>query len=176
VDAVLAIYLVAALMLAVGGVLKARRPAGTTGALRELGFAVPPAVIRIGGAAEVAVGVAAVVGVGPVPPALVGLSYGLFAGFVIMALRRGTPLSSCGCFGETDTPPGWGHVVLNVIAAAVSVAWALQPRPDAVHAVSSQPGAGIPLVLMVVVAAGLVYLVLIELPRTMSVLARRRHP
>ena len=57
---------------------------------------------------------------GPVFAALVAVSYLAFAGFVVVALRSGAPISSCGCFGKVDTPPSLVHVVIDLVLAAVA--------------------------------------------------------
>ena len=60
--------------------------------------------------------------------ALVAVSYLAFAGFVIVALRSGAPISSCGCFGKVDTPPSVVHVVLDVAFAGVAVGGRVRRR------------------------------------------------
>ena len=72
-------------------------------------------LVRAGGAAEVVIGVGALAVGGPVFAALVALSYLAFAGFVVVALRSGSPISSCGCFGKVDTPPSLVHVVIDLL-------------------------------------------------------------
>src|SRR5690606_35555046 len=54
-----------------------------------------------------------------------------FAGFVIRALRSGTPISTCGCFGRPDTPPSPAHVALNLAYALtlVGASFAGAPAP-----------------------------------------------
>jgi hypothetical protein len=90
---------------------------------------------------------------------LVAASYAVFALFVLTALRRGWPLSSCGCFGRPDARPTYAHAVLNVGAAATAVWWALEAPDRAARFLSHQPWQGAPLLLVSLVIAGLAYLV-----------------
>ena len=160
-------YLAAALLLVAAGLAKVRRPAGTSIALRRAGLPVPEWVVRAGAGAEVAAGCWAFTS-GRAAAGLVALSYLGFAGFVALALRRGSPVSSCGCFGKADSPPTVSHVVLN-LAAAVTAAWAaLHAHPGAVTVLRHQPLAGLPLVLLIGAAAYLAYLVMGALPKTLA--------
>jgi hypothetical protein len=108
--------------------------------------------------------VAAFFAPGPVTGGLVALAYGLFAVFVVVALKRGWALTSCGCFGRPDNPPTVAHAVLNAGAAAIAVWWAVA-WPDGygwshlVRLFFHQPWHGGPLVFISAVVAGLAYLV-----------------
>lgn len=118
-------FLVAIVLLGVGGALKVVRPAFTARAMREMGLPVSATAVRAGALVELAIAAGALVGGGRPLAALVAASYAGFALFVLVALRRGVPLSSCGCFGADDTPPTAAHLVLNVAAAAVAGAVAV---------------------------------------------------
>ena len=107
-------FVIASALLALGGAFKAVDPADTAYAFRALGLPHAPLLVRAGGAAEVVIGVGALAVGGPVFAALVALSYLAFAGFVVVALRSGSPISSCGCFGKVDTPPSVVHVVIDL--------------------------------------------------------------
>lgn len=113
-------YLIAVVILGAAGALKVARPATTARALGEMGLPVPPAAVRAAALGELAIAAGALVGGGRPLAALVAASYAGFAGFVAVALGRGTPLSSCGCFGVDDTPPTGVHAGLNLAAAAVA--------------------------------------------------------
>ena len=166
----------AAGLLALGGALKAARPNETANALRALGLPRARLAVRVGGAVEVVVGVAAVVAGGRGPVALVGASYLGFAVFVLVALRRGTPVGSCGCFGEVDAPPTIVHAAVNLAAAAGAGAAALTGGTPALSAVvHHQPWMGVPLLGLAGLAGYLAFLVMAVLPRTMS-LALSPHP
>lgn len=113
-------FLVSAALLGAGGAAKVARPAATARALGGIGIPASPALVRAGAAAELAVAAGALVDDGRLFALLVAASYLAFAGFVATALRRGVPLSSCGCFGVRDTPPTALHLALNLAAAAVA--------------------------------------------------------
>jgi hypothetical protein len=108
----------AALLLLGASGAKVAAPTRTAGALGELGWAVPPTVVRLGALGEAVLGAVAVVVGGPAVAALVALSFAGFAGFVALALRSGTPIGTCGCFGRADTPPRPAHVVVDLALAA----------------------------------------------------------
>jgi len=116
--------MVAAALLGAGGALKIRRPATTARALGEMGLPSSTGLVRMGAGVEVAIALGALFGGHRLFAwfaALVAVSYLAFAGFVTAALRRGVPVSSCGCFGGADdTPPSVVHVIVNLAASAVS--------------------------------------------------------
>jgi hypothetical protein len=118
-------FLVAVALLLAGGALKVVRPAFTARALRDMGLPVSATIVRVGALVELGIAAGALVGGGRLFAALVAASYAGFAAFVLAALRRGVPLSSCGCFGADDTPPTLVHLVLNLAAAAWAGAVAL---------------------------------------------------
>lgn len=158
-------FLVAVLLLTVAGALKAFDPATTAGALRRAGLPVPAVAVRIGGAFEVVVGVAAIVTGAPLPAALVAFSYLLFTGFVVVALARHLPIGSCGCFGKVDTPPSVIHVVLNVGAIVSAIAVALGPGGGIADVLADQELLGLPFLLLVAIATYTAFLALTILPQ-----------
>lgn len=172
-------FIVAAALAGAGGALKVRRPATTARALAEMGLPSSPTLVRLGAAAEVVVAVGALVAgdrLLPLFAALVAVSYVGFAAFVTAALRRGVPLSSCGCFGGAqDTPPSAVHLVLNLTAAAVSGAVALGPGGAGLGQIAEIEG---PIVLRAVfvvltgVSVWFAYVALTLLPRVLGVGAR----
>ncbi len=166
-------FLVAALLLTAAGALKAYDPVNTVGALRRAGIPVPPIVVRIGGALEVAIGIAAIITGGAVAAALVAVSYLLFTGFVVFALVRHLPIGSCGCFGKIDTPPSLVHVVLNVGAIVTATAVALGPGGGIGSILSDQELAGLPFLLLVATATYLAFLALTALPQLNSLMPKR---
>lgn len=157
--AVTAPFLAASAVLAGAGVAKILRPDDTARALQIAGLPHHRRLVRIAAAGEVAVGAAAVAAPGPLTGALVAAAYAGFAAFVAVALLRGWPLSSCGCFGRPDSRPAYPHVALNAAAAAAAAWWAgVAPGrigPLFVHS----PWHGGPLALVSIVIAGLAYLV-----------------
>jgi hypothetical protein len=122
---VVVLAVAAAGLLAVAGAAKLLDPTMTVGAMRLMGLPATAWLVRLGAAAELALGVAAIVAGGAVLWSLVAVSYAAFAAFVVAALLSGRPIGSCGCFGRDDTPPRWWHVVLDVALAVVAAAYAL---------------------------------------------------
>ena len=145
--------LVAAALLVVAGAAKVADPANTVGALRALHLRSSPALVRCGAAAEAVIGAAAILVGGAFLWALVAASYAAFAGFVVAALRAGTMIGSCGCFGHEDTPPHPLHVALDLALAGVAAAAAAQGLVPA-EAIADDPGQGV----VVVALAGLALL------------------
>jgi hypothetical protein len=165
-------FTIAAALLVIGGALKAVRPRDTAQAFTAVGVRVPgvPArlLVRAGGVAEVVIGVGALVTGEAVFAALVAMSYALFAGFVVVALRTHAPISSCGCFGKVDTPPSAVHVVVDGAFAVVAVAAAEVGGVALPDVLADQPLLGIPFLLLVVIGLSLVYLAFTSLPKTMA--------
>jgi hypothetical protein len=167
-------FAIAAVLLAVGGAAKAVRPRDTAQAITAVGVRFPrllPArvAVRLGGAAEAVLGVAALLVGGPALCALVAVSYLAFAGFVLVALRTGAPISSCGCFGKVDTPPSLVHVVLDVAFAGVAAAAAFTGDVALPDVISDQPLLGIPFLMLLAIGCSLVFLAFSSLPKTMAV-------
>ena len=153
-------YLAAVVLLGAAGAAKVGRPGDTARALADAGFPVGRTVVRLGALAELALAVAALAAPGPVTGGLVALAYAGFTVFVVLALRRGWALTSCGCFGRPDARPGPAHAALDAGAAAVAVWWAVV-APDHLGAVFSAraPWHGVALALVSAVVVGLAYLV-----------------
>ena len=114
-------YLAGCLLLVGAGIAKALDPADTARALTGL-VRLPHAegLVRVLAAAETLLGIAGLARPGAATAALVAVSYGCFTGFVVFARRRGGPLSTCGCFGEPDTPATYLHAVVTAGLAAAS--------------------------------------------------------
>ena len=161
-------FAIAAVLLALGGASKAVSPSDTATALGGMGVRVPSWAVRVGGAAEAALGVVALLTGEWLPAALVAVSYLGFALFVLVALRRDAPLSTCGCFGGVDTPPSVVHVAINVGAAAAALAIVAQPGAGLARVLESQPLAGVPYALLVVVGVYLAFVAVTALPRTLA--------
>jgi Methylamine utilisation protein MauE len=157
--AVTAPFLAATFMLGAAGVTKMARPDDTARALHTAGLPLGRVAVRVGAVGEVAVAVAAVAAPGAVTGGLVAVSYAAFATFVILALRRGWPLASCGCFGRPDTRPTAAHAGLNLGAAGVAVWWAVVAGGSAGDLFRYAPWGGWPLLLVTAVISGLAYLV-----------------
>lgn len=160
--------LVAAALLALAAPGKLRRPQSTARALGQLGLPSAPVLVRLLGVGELLL--AAAVWLAPSPPvsALLALSYAGFAVFIAVALRGGTSLSSCGCFGRPDTPPTALHLVVVVAAAASAGAAMVFGSGSATDVVTGSPWFGLPLLAAVALATWLAWAVLAVLPRVVA--------
>jgi hypothetical protein len=167
--------LVVAALLALAGAQKVLDPTMTVGALQALRLPASPLVVRIGAAAELALGTAAIGLGGAALWALVAVSYLAFAAVVVAALRRGTMIGSCGCFGREDTPPHWSHVGLNLTLASVALGVAGRGDGAPLDAVFDHPGLGAVVVALAAVGVYLLYALYVELPRTLAA-ARTARP
>jgi hypothetical protein len=167
-------FTIAAALLAVGGAMKAARPADTANALRGVGLPGWPTAVRVGGLVEIAVGVSAVVVGGTVSAVLVAVSYAAFTGFVLEALRRQAPIASCGCLGKADTPPTRLHIGINLVAVAAAVAVAADPGGGLVDTMRAQPLAGVPYLALVGLGLSFVFVALSSLPRTLAFVPAKR--
>ena len=163
-DALAGPYLASALLLVVAGAAKVRDPLPLVRALRSARLPAPVAGVRLLAAAEVVLGLTAVLRGGRAAAVLVALSYAAFTAFVLLARRRGGVLASCGCFGRADTPPTTGHAVTTGALAVLAVGVAAAPLATLPQVLSDAPGAGLPLVLLAVTVAVLLHGVLALLP------------
>jgi hypothetical protein len=168
VDALAGPVIVVSALLALAGGLKLLRPAPTAGALRALRLPSSLAIVRVLGLGEIVVGVAA--GVTFARPLLVLLAaaYLAFAAFVTAALAAEAPIQSCGCLGQTDTPPSAVHVALNLASAGTAFAAALTGTPGLGDTLADQPWLGGPFVLLVAICLYLCVLVTTVLPISFS--------
>ncbi|MEX1044390.1 MAG: MauE/DoxX family redox-associated membrane protein [Acidimicrobiia bacterium] len=165
-------YFITVALLVLSGGSKVRDPEPTRGALRAARLPSSRGAVVGLAAGEITVGAVALAVGTPFAPITVAAFYLGFAGFVSYALLRNLPLQSCGCFGKSDTPPGWMHVGINLSAATVALVVAATGGADLLGILADQPAAGIPYVGFVALGATLVALMLSELP---SILVRR-HP
>jgi hypothetical protein len=173
VDALAGPFAAAGALLALGGAFKVVKPLPTAGALRALGAPGPVLGVRALGAGEAVLGIAAVLtGARPLA-ALVAAAYLAYAAFVIVAMRSGTALQSCGCFGEVETPPSSVHVLLNTSCAGVALASAAAGVPSLADTISAQEWAGVPFLALVAITVGSSYAVLTTLPIALQAAARR---
>jgi hypothetical protein len=157
-----------AVLLAAGGLAKLARPDGTVRALGAASLPNQAALVRLGAAAEVVVGVGALVVGGPVGPLLVAGAYLGFVAFLRRSMRRAKGAGSCGCFGADEAPPSPVHIGFDVLAAAVAAAAALSNWPGIGSVLADQPGAGLPFAVLVGAIAFLGYLTLTALPAVLT--------
>jgi hypothetical protein len=120
-------YAAAAVLLGVAGVPKVRDPGDLVRAVRSVGMPFGRNAVRAFAAAEVVVAAAALAVPGRVTAALLAAMYAAFTAFVVVALRRGGVLSSCGCFGRADTPPTRAHALVTGSACVVGLLVAVAP-------------------------------------------------
>jgi hypothetical protein len=161
------VYL-AGLLLALGGAAKALRPVPTAGALRALHLPGPRGGVRVLGAVEVVLGLAAVLSGARFLLVAVGCFYVAFTLFVLVALRSGTALQTCGCFGSIDTPPSVIHIGLDAGLAIVCLVAGVKGLPTFTALLADQPWSGIPMLLLLAVGLYLAYLLLTALPTTLD--------
>lgn len=161
-------------VLVAAGFAKVRDPAPTIGALVAASVRVPRSAVLGLGTLEIAAGLAVLVAGGVLAGAATAALYGSFALFVGVALQRNLPVQSCGCFGRGDTPPSALHVVVNLAAAAGTVAFTATGAPSLVDTLRDQPLAGLPYAGFVGIGAFALYLMFTELPRIMRLAAEVR--
>lgn len=161
--------LVVAALLTLAGAQKLLDPTMTVGALRAMRLPSSSVLVRAGSAAECALGVAAIAAGGAALWWLVAISYLAFTGFVVGALRLGTMIGTCGCFGREETPPHWIHVALNLGLAALAIAVAMRAPAAPVDTIVDHPGSAVLVVLLAVLTLYLLYAAFVELPRTLAV-------
>ncbi len=165
-DVLFALSAVGAIIAAAAGVVKVARPHNTVIAVEAVtGLAVPSQVIRAASAGEVVIAVAALAG-SAVGLALLSVSYLAFAAFVLTALARDQPVSSCGCFGEADVPPTVGHVAFDATVAGVAGLAATGNPRFVGDVLASQPFHGVPLVSAVLGASVLGWIFLAQRPKS----------
>jgi hypothetical protein len=171
VDPLAAPTLAAALLLVLAGAPKVVKPHDTRRALRSVGLRVPAVVVRAGGLVEVGIGTLALLHGGPAADGLVAASYLGFTGFVIVALRSGGVVASCGCVGRPETPPTLAHVLVTAAFAAVAgVAAGMGPTGVLAWVSSSATAATqVAVIGFAVLLAWLAWLSLAELPRLRAI-------
>lgn len=164
-------FLAAGGLLVAAGLPKLRDPLPLVRALRSAGVPATAPLVRVLAAAEVVLGVAAVVAPGRGTAALVAVAYAMFTAFVALARRRGGVLGSCGCFGRPDTPPSTAHLALTGAAAVTAAALAVS-SPGPRWWSGADLAASAVLVGVAALLAVLAYLVLAVLPTTTAAAVR----
>lgn len=152
------------ILLLVAGAQKVLDPSSTSGALRAARLPSSPILVRGLGSSEVATGVAFLVWGGPLPAAIGAVFYAGFAWFVINALARKLPISSCGCLGATETPPTMIHVAMNLGSLGLLASAAIIPVAPMGGLVGQELNVLIPYVLFTGATVYLLYALLAVLP------------
>lgn len=155
-----------ALVLALAGVRKVADPTPVATALRRSGLPSSPLLGRTLGVVELAASLAVLAVGGAVSAAALGLIYLGFLGFILTNKARGLD-APCGCFGESDTPPGLAHLAVDAVGVAAGLAGVLAPV-DGVAGWLDEGALGVAALILVAVAAALTIALLEVLPRTTS--------
>ena len=159
IPAITAPYLAGVVLLGLAGVSKIARPNDTARALQVAGLPGSRAWVRAAAAGELVVAGSAVAVPGTLTGALVASCYAAFTAFVVVALTKRWPLSSCGCFGKPDTPPTRSHAALNAGATLCSLWWSASAPSNLLHEFARQTWHGSALTLETLVVALLAFVV-----------------
>jgi len=161
----LGISMALSLLVGAAGLGKFLDPRHAAGAMAALNLPHHGGLVRALGIFELTVAVS-VIGVGGVAPTgLLAALYGGFAVFAIVALQSDTPLSSCGCFGRADTPPGIAHLSVNALAMSSLAGLAMNGGAIGLAAVDASAA---PVVLSGLVLSYLLYALLSVRPRSIA--------
>ena len=147
---VIGVHLAACAVLVVAGAAKLARPDELAVALARwsrMSRATASVAVRAMAAIEVVLGIAAIARPAGIAAALVALSYVGFTAYVVALRRAGGALSSCGCFGEPDTPATRAHAAVTALFAVAAGAVAARGDDSLLAVLEAQPGHGAPLVL-----------------------------
>lgn len=156
-------FFMLATLLVITGLPKLTNPGGTARALYSLGIPATLNTERAIGLIEIGAGLAALLVGGRIAAGSVAVVYIGFSVFVAVALRS-DDVRNCGCFGEKDVPPSLLHLGIDVAAAAVATVLVFRPIGSITAVARDTPWAGVPLLLLVAMGAGLALLVLKVLP------------
>jgi hypothetical protein len=128
-DALAPLFILAAALLVAAGVVKLVRPRPTAQAMADADLPASDGLARVVGGAEVVVGLWALTTGGVVASLALATIYLVFAGFLAFVLRAHPDAGSCGCAGAKAVPPSLLHLVLNLVATGVGVAYAVVDGP-----------------------------------------------
>lgn len=120
-------FLAASALLLAAGFGKIRNPSAVAPALRALGSPDSALTVRALGLGEVFLGGCALFSGHWTAAVALAAAYSIFAGALVLLLRRGHSEISCGCFGVVGSPIGRLHVVVNGVLAVVSIAAVFGP-------------------------------------------------
>jgi len=162
-------FFIAAALLVGAGFVKVRDPAPTSGALATASLPSGKVVVIMLGCVEIVAGLAALAVGGRITGLALAIIYAGFAVFTAVALTRGLPIQSCGCFGRSDTPPSWVHVAANTAVVGGALWYAILDGPSLLAVVADQPLVGVPYLVFMAAGVGALYLLLTELPRLQAV-------
>jgi hypothetical protein len=153
-------------LLLIAGAAKLVRPGPTADVASAAGIPASRLVVRVFAIAEIVAAAAAIALGGPAAAAAVAVMYLAFAGFVVMLKMRGIKTAGCGCFGqESEDPPGYLHVSVDVAAALIAGVAAIVAVPDIASVLAEQPLVGVPYVGFVTLGVWLLMVMLTDLPQ-----------
>ena len=150
------LYAASAALLLLAGAQKVADPQPLVRALISMHIALGPSWVRAGALGEFLLGAAAMVNGSRVVTGLVAASYAGFTVVVVLALRRGGVLASCGCFGKRDIPATGTHAAVTAGFALVALGASIQ-APQVIWSDAA-------LVAATLALAGCAYAVLAVLP------------
>jgi hypothetical protein len=145
-------FLVVCALLVVAGSAKLRAQDATRRAAHAIGWFSGTGVVITLGAIEVGAGIAGAL-FGGITALLVALVY-VGLGFAAFWLWRRAPAVPCSCFGARSAPATPGHVVVNVVAAAIAVLAGVGGSPTVF--VIDHPTGALPLVALVTCCTALI--------------------
>jgi len=163
-DAIAPPYALVIVLLLVSGVLKVLRPRATAQAMLDGGLPGSTTAARCVGVVEIVVAGWALAAPGAGGAAALAVVYLCFAAFLGYVLRTHPDAGSCGCAGATAVPPSRLHLTLDLLAAAIAIAYASTGGP-AVGAWTRDLGFGaIPIAAGLAVAGWLVVVAVTQVP------------
>jgi hypothetical protein len=151
-------------LLVPAGVAKLRAPAVAREALGLPRRTEP--LVRVLGVGELAL--ATLVLVTGARLSVVALA-GAYAAFTLVALRQRARGASCGCFGASQAPTGWHHVLLDGAVALTASGAAVVGIAPVTDLLVDAPLGGVPLVLGAAVAVAALQLTITALPELADV-------
>jgi hypothetical protein len=163
-DLLAPVCFLAAALLVLAGVVKVVRPRSTAQALLDAGLPGSLAIARGAGVVEVCVGIWALVAPASGGAIALGLLYLLFAGFLGYVLHAHPEAGSCGCAGPTPVPPSRLHLVLNVVAGTVGLAYAAIGGPSTATWLDGLGWAAVPVVAGLALAGWLAVVAVTQAP------------
>jgi hypothetical protein len=166
---------VTALVLALAGITKVLRPDPAARMLQALHLHVPGWLVRGVAVAEVSLAGAGLITGSRILAAAVSASYVALAAIVALAMWRPIgALGSCGCFGELDSRPTIGHLLLNIAGSIIALAAVRWPVGGLATIARGQPLHGAVFASYVILATWFWYLVVTALGRVKGVRAPER--
>ena len=161
-----------AALVFVAGAAKVAAPAAIIGALKASELPSSRRAVQTLGVVEFVVGVYAIVFGDLVAGVAMVVLYLAFTAFVVNALVRSLPVSSCGCFAKEDTPPTWIHVVITGLGVGAGVAASVSPPGELLDLLSGD-GTTLIFLAMTGIAFAFAYMSLTTLPKILGAAAKR---